>query len=174
MFLAVALFVVVTPGPDLFYIVARTLAGGRSEALASSVGLGTGGLVHVFGSTVGLSARVVASAQAFTLLKIAGGLYLIWLGIKAWREASVDPIELQTTDAYSAFRQGIVVEALNPKTAACFLVFIPQLVDPSGSVSMQFIVLAHFGRTQHERRPDCDLLGSKDEGWLCKTALILR
>ncbi|WP_240543152.1 LysE family translocator [Bradyrhizobium canariense] len=85
---------------------ARTLAGGRSEGLASSVGLGTGGLVHVFGGTVGLSGRVVASAQAFTLLKIAGGLYLIWLGIKAWREASVDSIELQTTDAHFCFSPG--------------------------------------------------------------------
>ncbi|MGM4954324.1 LysE family translocator [Bradyrhizobium barranii] len=141
-FLAAALLVAVTPGPGIFYIVARTLAGGRSEGLASSVGLGIGGLVHVFGGAVGLSALVMASAEAFTLLKIVGGLYLIWLGIKTWREARIiEPVEVQTTDAHLAFREGIIVEALNPKTAAFFLAFIPQFVDPSGSVGAQFIVL---------------------------------
>lgn len=142
LFLAAALLVAVTPGPGIFYIVARTLASGGSEGLASSVGLGIGGLVHVFGGAVGLSALVMASAEAFTLLKIVGGLYLIWLGIKTWREARiVELIEVQTTGAYSAFREDIVVEALNPKTAAFFLAFIPRFVDPSASIGAQFIVL---------------------------------
>ncbi|UFW88368.1 LysE family translocator [Bradyrhizobium barranii] len=142
LFLAAALLVAVTPGPGIFYIVARTLASGGSEGLASSVGLGIGGLVHVFGGAVGLSALVMASAEAFTLLKIVGGLYLIWLGIKTWREARiVESIEVQTTGAYSAFREDIVVEALNPKTAAFFLAFIPRFVDPSASIGAQFIVL---------------------------------
>jgi threonine/homoserine/homoserine lactone efflux protein len=142
LFLAAALLVAMTPGPGIFYIVARTLAGGRKEGLASSVGLGLGGLVHVFGSAVGLSALIMASAEAFTLLKIAGALYLIWLGVKTWREArAVEPAEVQTTGAHRAFREGIVVEALNPKTAAFFLAFIPQFVDPSANVAAQFIVL---------------------------------
>jgi len=127
LFLAAALVVAITPGPGIFYIVARTLAGGRTEGLASSVGLGLGGLVHVFAGAVGLSALVMASAKAFTLLKVAGGLYLVWLGIKTWREARViEPSDVPTTGARRAFREGIVVEALNPKTAAFFLAFIPQ------------------------------------------------
>ncbi|WP_439402791.1 LysE family translocator [Bradyrhizobium sp. DASA03068] len=142
LFLAAALLVAITPGPGIFYIVARTLAGGRGEGLASSVGLGLGGLVHVLAGAVGLSAVVMASAEAFTLLKIAGGLYLVWLGIKTWREARiVEPTDVHTTGARRAFREGIVVEALNPKTAAFFLAFIPQFVDPSANVATQFITL---------------------------------
>jgi len=141
-FLPAALLVALTPGPGILYIVARTLAGGRREGLASSVGLGLGGLVHVFGGAIGLSALIMASAEAFTLLKIAGALYLIWLGVKTWREArAIAPTEVQTTGARRAFRDGIVVEALNPKTAAFFLAFIPQFVDPSANVAAQFIVL---------------------------------
>lgn len=141
LFLAASLLVAVTPGPGIFYIVARTLAGGRAEGLASSVGLGLGGLVHVLAGTLGLSALVMASTEAFTLLKIAGGLYLVWLGIKTWREARiVEPAGVHTTGARRAFREGIVVEALNPKTAAFFLAFIPQFVDPSANVVAQFAV----------------------------------
>ncbi|WP_024510261.1 LysE family translocator [Bradyrhizobium sp. ARR65] len=142
LFLAAALLVAITPGPGIFYIVARTLAGGRTEGLASSVGLGLGGLVHVLGGAVGLSALVMASAKAFTLLKIAGALYLIWLGLKTWRGARLaEPNKVQTTGVRRAIREGILVEALNPKTAAFFLAFIPQFVDPAANVATQFIVL---------------------------------
>ena len=142
LFLAAALVVAITPGPGILYIVARTLAGGRTEGLASSVGLGLGGLVHVFAGAVGISALVMASAETLTLLKIAGALYLIWLGLKTWREARVvEPTVVQPTGVCRAFREGVVVEALNPKTAAFFLAFIPQFVDPSAKVATQFIVL---------------------------------
>src|SRR5690349_6354849 len=89
LFLAAALLVAITPGPGILYIAARTLAGGRTEGLASSVGLGLGGLVHVIAGAAGLSALVMASAEAFTVLKLAGGVYLIWLGFKTWREARI-------------------------------------------------------------------------------------
>ena len=142
LFLVSALLVAITPGPGIFYIVARTLAGGRTEGLASSVGLGLGGLVHVLGGALGVSALIMASAEAFTVLKIAGAVYLIWLGLKTWREARIAaPAELQTTGARRALREGIVVEALNPKTAAFFLAFIPQFVDPTADVAAQFVVL---------------------------------
>jgi len=142
LFLAAALLVAITPGPGIFYVAARTFAGGRTEGLASSVGLGLGGLVHVFGGAVGVSALVMASAEAFTLLKILGALYLIWLGLKTWREARVvEPTKVQTTSVRRAFREGIVVEALNPKTAAFFLAFIPQFIKPSANVAAPFLVL---------------------------------
>ncbi|MGL9622962.1 LysE family translocator [Bradyrhizobium sp. U531] len=142
LFLAAATLVAITPGPGIFYIIARTLAGGRTEGLASSVGLGLGGLVHVLAGAIGISALLMASAEAFTALKIAGAFYLIWLGIKTWRQTLISaPTEVRTTGASRALREGIVVEALNPKTAAFFLAFIPQFVDASANVALQFVVL---------------------------------
>ena len=143
LFLLAASLIALSPGPGLFYVAARTLAGGRSEGLASSVGTGIGGLVHVFAGAVGVSALVLASAEAFTLLKFAGALYLVWLGLKTLRESGrLQPASVARSGAARAFREGIVVEALNPKTAAFFLAFLPQFVDPSsGPVWLQFVAL---------------------------------
>ena len=142
MFLAAAFLVALTPGTGIFYVAARTLAGGCSEGLASSIGTGIGGLGHVIAGAVGISALVMASAEAFTLLKTVGALYLVWLGFKMWREArSVELSGIETTGPARAFREGIIVEALNPKTTAFFLAFIPQFVDPAANVAQQFIVL---------------------------------
>ena len=143
LFTATALAIAISPGPGILYVAARTLAGGRSEGLASSFGTGLGGLVHVAAGAVGVSALVMTSAEAFTLLKLAGAVYLVWLGIKAIREAR-RPFEATpvTTGTARAFREGIVVEALNPKTAAFFLAFLPQFVDPAaGPVWLQFLLL---------------------------------
>src|SRR6516162_5498803 len=129
LFLAAALVVAITPGPGILYIVARTLAGGRTEGLASSVGLGIGGLVHVFAGAVGISTLVMASAEAFALLKIAGALYLIWLGLKTWREARVyAPAEVKTTGARQAFRKASSSRRLTRRRPPFFLAFIPQFV----------------------------------------------
>ena len=143
LFFAAALAIALSPGPGLLYVAARTLAGGRSEGLASSFGTGLGGLVHVAAGAVGVSALVMTSAEAFTILKLAGALYLVWLGLKTIREArQTFEAKAVTTGAARAFREGIVVEALNPKTAAFFLAFLPQFVDPSaGPVWLQFLVL---------------------------------
>ena len=89
LFVGAALVIALTPGPGLFYVGARTLAGGRREGLASSVGLGLGGLVHVVAGAPGLSTRQMASAEAHTARKLVGAAYLVWLGIKTIREASV-------------------------------------------------------------------------------------
>jgi len=143
LFFVTALAIAVSPGPGILYVAARTLAGGRGEGLASSFGTGLGGLVHVTAGAIGVSALVMASAEAFTMLKLAGALYLVWLGIKAIREAR-QPFEARPvrTGAARAFREGIVVEALNPKTAAFFLAFLPQFVDPAaGPIWLQFAVL---------------------------------
>jgi threonine/homoserine/homoserine lactone efflux protein len=143
LFLVSALVIALTPGPGTFYVAARTLAGGRDEGIASSIGTGLGGLVHIVAGAVGVSALVMASAEAFTALKIAGGLYLIWLGVKTIREASVAvPGHVVAAGAGRALRDGILVEALNPKTAAFFLAFIPQFVEPAqGNVALQFALL---------------------------------
>jgi threonine/homoserine/homoserine lactone efflux protein len=147
LFAAAALLLAVTPGPGMFYVVGRTWAAGRRDGLASSFGTMLGGLVHVTACVVGVSALVMASATAFGVLKLAGGIYLIYLGIQTFRAASREtmamPDESQTRDgAVRAFRQGVVVEATNPKTAAFFLAFIPQfIVVGEGHVALQFLVL---------------------------------
>jgi threonine/homoserine/homoserine lactone efflux protein len=143
LFVAAAALIALSPGPGIFYVAARTLADGRAAGLASSLGTGLGGLVHVAAGAIGVSALVLASAEAFTILKIAGALYLVWLGIKTAREARFDvAAAARGVGAGKAFRDGIVVEALNPKTAAFFLAFLPQFVDPeAGSVWLQFFML---------------------------------
>jgi threonine/homoserine/homoserine lactone efflux protein len=149
LFLAAATLLAVTPGPGIFYVAARTLAGGRAEGIASSFGTGLGGLFHVVAGAVGVSALVLASAELFALLKWGGALYLVWLGVRTVRAARRDGV-LQGAAADAApaigprraFREGMWVEALNPKTAAFFLAFVPQFVDPAaGSVMLQFLVL---------------------------------
>jgi threonine/homoserine/homoserine lactone efflux protein len=95
----------------------------------------------VIAGAIGISTLVMASAQAFVVAKILGAAYLVWLGLKAWREArAVFPTDVRTTGSRQAFREGILVEALNPKTAGFFLAFIPQFVDASQPVAAQFVV----------------------------------
>jgi threonine/homoserine/homoserine lactone efflux protein len=143
LFLLAALIIAAVPGPGIFYVAARTLAGGKRAGIASTFGLALGGLVHVIAGGLGVSAVILASAQLFTVLKLAGALYLVWLGIKTFREAGYSlPKQIAPAGAKRAFREGVVVEALNPKTAAFFLAFIPQFIDPAaGHVALRFMIL---------------------------------
>lgn len=144
-FAGAAFLLAVMPGPGLFYVAGRTLAGGRVDGIASSLGTGFGGMAHVLAGALGVSTLVMTSAAAFTALKIAGGAYLIYLGIVMWRSAGATDDALGAAPRMSSrrvFRQGFVVEATNPKTAAFFLALIPQFLDPDrGSVAGQFLVL---------------------------------
>lgn len=148
LFLTAAGLLAVTPGPGIFYVVSRTWASGRRDGLASSLGTMVGGLVHVTACVIGVSAIIMASAAAFAVLKLCGGLYLIYLGVQTFRSVSREqglPAGRQDGGLMSggrAFRQGIVVEATNPKTAAFFLAFIPQFINLSaGHVPLQFLVM---------------------------------
>ena len=142
LFLAAATVIALSPGPGMLYVASRTLAGGRGEGMASTLGTGIGGFVHVLGGALGVSVLLATSATAFTVLKLVGGVYLIWLGIRTFRGAALAVPEASATGSNRALREGIVVEATNPKTAAFFLAFLPQFVDPAvGSVAMQFVVL---------------------------------
>jgi threonine/homoserine/homoserine lactone efflux protein len=143
LFLLAAIVIAAVPGPGIFYVAARTLSGGSRTGIASTFGTALGGLVHVIAGGLGVSAIILASAQLFTLLKLAGALYLVWLGIKNFREAgNAAPQAIGPTGAGHAFRDGIVVEAFNPKTAMFFLAFIPQFLDPAvGYPALQFIAL---------------------------------
>jgi threonine/homoserine/homoserine lactone efflux protein len=142
LFLLAALVIAAVPGPGIFYVAARTLSGGKRAGVASTFGTALGGLVHVIAGGVGVSAIILASAELFTLLKLLGAIYLVWLGIRTFREAGILPEQPVSMGTGRAFREGVLVEALNPKTAAFFLAFIPQFVDPAGAhVALQFIVL---------------------------------
>ena len=148
LYFAAAFVLAVMPGPGIFYVAARTLAGGRPEGMASSFGTGLGGLVHVVAGSLGVSAIVLASAELFTALKLVGAAYLVWLGVRTFlsarRDASIVKGEsgVPSVGPRRAFREGVLVEALNPKTAAFFLAFIPQFVDPTqGPVAQQFMML---------------------------------
>src|SRR3954453_18522027 len=90
LYFAAAFLLAVTPGPGLFYVAARTLAGGRAEGVASSFGTGLGGLVHVLAGSLGVSAIVLASAELFTALKLIGAAYLVWIGFRTFQSARRD------------------------------------------------------------------------------------
>ena len=150
LYIAAALLLAVTPGPGIFYVAARSLAGGRAEGIASSFGTALGGLVHVVAGALGVSAIVLASAELFMVLKLLGAAYLVWLGLRTIMDArrSTGPdmggVSAPAMGTRRAFREGVVVEALNPKTAAFFLAFIPQFLDPgagAGAVALPFILL---------------------------------
>ena len=143
LFLSAAFLLSISPGPGIFYVLARTLKGGRREGLTSSLGTAAGGLVHVIAAAFGLSAILMTSAAAFAVVKYAGAAYLVYLGVVALLAArhAETPADATTAPAPSAFWQGVVTEALNPKTALFFLAFLPQFINPSGPVVLQFIVL---------------------------------
>lgn len=147
LFLGAALMINLTPGPDMLYLMARSASGGRHEGLAAGAGLWCGAMVHVLAAALGLSAIVMASAMAFTAVKLAGALYLFYLGVQAIRNAGsqFQPAAapgVRSTGAWGAFRQGVLVDLLNPKTALFFMAFLPQFVRPeAGPVAAQLLML---------------------------------
>jgi threonine/homoserine/homoserine lactone efflux protein len=142
-FLFAAILLAITPGPGIAYVVARTAAGGRAEGLASCVGTGLGGLVHVAAAAFGLSVVIAESAVAFNVLKYVGAAYLIYLGIGMLRrkESAFAISQVESQGARRAFREGILVEALNVKTALFFLAFLPQFVSATLPIAPQLIVM---------------------------------
>lgn len=142
-FLLTATLLAITPGPGIAYVVARTVSGGKTEGLASCVGTAVGGMVHVLAATLGLSLLFAQSVMAYSIVKYLGAAYLIYLGIKmlASRTQSAELPAIQPSGAGKALRDGIIVEALNVKTAMFFLAFIPQFISTQHAVAPQFIVL---------------------------------
>ncbi len=141
-FALASLALAVVPGPAVLYIVAQSVHGGRRAGVVSAFGVASGGLVHVLAAVIGLSALLAASAEAFTAVKLIGAAYLIWLGIRTLLSAD-DRIGGRAAERTLArtFRQGAVVNVLNPKTALFFLAFLPQFVDPHESTRGQLALL---------------------------------
>jgi threonine/homoserine/homoserine lactone efflux protein len=139
-----ALVLAVIPGPAVLFIVARSVHQGRRAGAFSALGVALGGMVHVAGAVVGFSALLVSSAAAFAVVRWAGALYLVWMGVKALRGAPAgdDLAVPPPAPRRRLVAQGFAVNALNPKTALFFLAFLPQFVDPRrGSVALQMLAL---------------------------------
>jgi threonine/homoserine/homoserine lactone efflux protein len=141
-FAAASLLLAVVPGPAVLYIVAQSVPGGRRAGVVSALGVSTGGLFHVAAAMIGLSAILAASAEAFTVVKLVGAVYLVWLGVRTLmcRDDRIGGRRHEPTLGRT-YRQGVVVNVLNPKTALFFLAFLPQFVDPHGSTRGQLAVL---------------------------------
>ena len=142
-FLIAAFVLLVTPGPAVLYVVTRSLDLGRRAGLASVAGIGLGTLGHVAATTLGLSAVLASSPLAFGVVKWAGAAYLVWIGVRRMRtpdpEGPRAPLVQQGLG--TIFRQGVVVNLLNPKTALFFLAFLPQFVNPAHPVAPQMLAL---------------------------------
>jgi threonine/homoserine/homoserine lactone efflux protein len=141
-FLVAALILAVTPGPGIAYVVARTAAGGRAEGLASCVGTALGGMLHVGAAALGLSVLLARSAAAFSVVKYLGAAYLVYLGIRLLlSKASQRQLHATSTGPRRALLEGVLVEALNVKTALFFLAFLPQFLASGPSVVIQLVVM---------------------------------
>jgi RhtB (resistance to homoserine/threonine) family protein len=135
LYVASCILLNLTPGQDTMYIVGRSLAQGRRAGVLSVMGIMTGVLVHTLLAAFGLSALLAASALAFTAVKLAGALYLVWIGIGYLRSPASEDGPLMTAQAEAlqpgaVFRQGMLTNLLNPKVSLFFLSFLPQFVDP--------------------------------------------
>jgi threonine/homoserine/homoserine lactone efflux protein len=148
-FLMACLVLAVTPGPGVIYVVTRTLAQGRAAGLASVGGVAVGNLGNAAAASLGLAAMLAWSSAAFTVVKLAGAAYLVYLGVQTLRPAprrgpvhgQTPPADLAQEPPMRIFRQGLLVALLNPKTAIFFAAFLPQFMSPGGSPAAQSLAL---------------------------------
>jgi len=146
-FLVASILFIQVPGPSLLFTLGRALTVGRRDALLSVVGNAAGLLVQVVGVAVGLGAIVAASAHAFTLLKLAGATYVVYLGVQAIRHRGDARLALEAaadtrrTTAWQSVRTGLIVGATNPKTIVFFAAFLPQFVGDDGAAAPQLLLL---------------------------------
>jgi threonine/homoserine/homoserine lactone efflux protein len=143
-FMAAALALNLTPGPDMTYVATRTLAEGRAAGIASALGIGAGSLVHTILATIGLSSLLAYAPYAFDIVKYAGAAYLVWIAFRLWHSggAARASAEAGRIGAYRAFSDGLVTNVLNPKVALFFLALLPQFIDSArGSAGLQMLML---------------------------------
>jgi threonine/homoserine/homoserine lactone efflux protein len=152
LFAAVAWALIIAPGPDMLYVITRGMAHGRRAGMLSAVGVICGILVHTTAAAFGLTLILQTSAFAFLAVKYVGAAYLMYLGVKAWRDKSTFSLQTQTpvVSSRAVFWQGVLSNVLNPKIAIFFLAFLPQFVEKDGNqVTLQMVILgltfAFFG-----------------------------
>jgi threonine/homoserine/homoserine lactone efflux protein len=142
-FLIASIVLAITPGPGIAYVVARTVAGGRAEGLASCIGTGIGGLLHVFAAALGVSLLVAESTMAFNIIKYVGAAYLVYLGLCMLlrKQTAAANVATAPQGPRRALFEGIVVEALNVKTALFFLAFLPQFTTMGAPLVPQLVLM---------------------------------
>lgn len=144
-FLIASILFIQVPGPSLLFTIGRALTVGRGEALLSVVGNGLGLVVQALAVALGLGAIIAASATAFTVVKIIGGVYVIWLGIQAIRhraDARAALVSQVAAQRGHALRIGVVVGLTNPKTVLFFIAFLPQFTNAAaGHIALQTSLL---------------------------------
>ena len=142
--LGVLVLLTISPGADMALIARITIARGRGAAFVTSLGICSGLLVHATASALGLSVILATSAEAFTVVKIAGAAYLTYLGVRSLRDSfrDVDVSDTQLLRPGTSFLQGLLNNVLNPKVAVFYLTFLPQFIDPSGNVLAQSLAFA--------------------------------
>jgi threonine/homoserine/homoserine lactone efflux protein len=143
-FLVATVTLNLTPGPDMMYVLARSIGQGRVAGIVSVLGGSTGRLLHTLAAAFGLSALLLSSPGALDFIKYAGALYLVYLGLRALteREDASPLVRPERTSLRSIYRQGFITNALNPTVALFFLAFLPQFVDSArGSIAGQMILL---------------------------------
>lgn len=173
-FTLAALIMNISPGPSNLYVMARSIAQGTKGGIVAAMGLAAGSLVHVIATVLGLSAIFKHSPTLYTAVKLAGAAYLIYLGIKYWKtKRSNTNNEIKPTNSrplLMVFKESVIVEVTNPKTALFFIALLPQFVTPeSGSIAMQLLAL---GIIVTISALPCDILvavsSSKVANWLVK------
>jgi threonine/homoserine/homoserine lactone efflux protein len=142
LFAASVATLVLIPGPNLVYIVTRSVQAGRGAGLASLLGVEIGTMVHVAAAAFGLTALLASSAVAFEIVKYAGVAYLVFLGVRALRAGKAPELQVAPAGVRRTVAEGMLVNVLNPKVSLFFLAFLPQFVDPDkGSAVTQILVL---------------------------------
>jgi RhtB (resistance to homoserine/threonine) family protein len=144
MFVLVVLTLFIIPGPAVLLTVSQSVKGGRKAGIFTGIGIAVGDLIHTLVSVLGLSAILLTSALAFEIIKYLGAAYLVYLGIRSLLERykKAELPEAKKINPHLAFRQAILIELLNPKTALFFLAFLPQFVRPEGlPVVYQLLIL---------------------------------
>lgn len=143
LFILASLGILLIPGPSVIYIVTRSISQGRAAGIASVLGINLAALTYAVAAALGLTAILLASALAFSVVKWAGALYLIYMGIRAFLSKSqLETVQLRKDSLPRVFAQGYMVNLLNPKMAFFTFAFLPQFVDPSrGHVALQILAL---------------------------------
>lgn len=142
-FLVASFVLAVTPGPGVLYIVTRSASQGRASGLASVAGVALGNFLNAVGAAIGLAALLALSSAAFLVVKYAGAVYLVYLGIRALRSGWTpgEPVSFKRADLLAIVRDGFIVALLNPKTALFFAAFLPQFMSPEAAPMLQSVAL---------------------------------
>jgi threonine/homoserine/homoserine lactone efflux protein len=175
LYLAAVLLLIVTPGPTMLMCLTNAVNHGPGRALVSAAGALTASLVTMALSALGLGALLAASAAAFTVLKLAGAAYLVWLGIRTFRGTGSLSLDRAPMAGRSMFLQGLMVGASNPKALLFFAAFFPQFIDPAQPVGPQFAILSlTFVFGDFLMLLACALFVGRFGRWLRRPAIVRR